>query len=65
MIEYREDVFVNLLEYYPAGLLHYCYEFVKASSIENMHMVFDIINAIRFANHKGVQQTHMDKYELL
>ena len=64
MLEYKEDVFANLLKYYPAGLLHYCYESVKDSPTEHVHMVIDIINAIRLANHKGLHPMHMDEYAL-
>lgn len=64
MYKYNADVYANLLKYYPAGLLHYCYETIKDSPIEHIHMVIDIINAIRKANHKGLQPMHMDQYEL-
>lgn len=64
MLEYKEDVFINLLKYYPAGLLHYCYDTIKNSPIEHMHMVIEIVNAIRSANHEGLHLMHMDEYEL-
>ena len=64
MLEYNEDVFANLLKYYPADLLHYCYDTIKDSPTDHMHMVLDIVNAIRSANHKGLQPMHLDQYEL-
>lgn len=64
MLEYNEDVYANLLKYYPAGLLHYCLNAIKDSPAEHIHMVLDIVNAIRSANHKGLQPMHMDQYEL-
>lgn len=64
MLEYNEDVYTNLLKYYPAGLLHYCLDTVKDSPAEHIHMVLDIVNAIRTVNQKGLQPMHMDQYEL-
>ncbi len=64
MLEYNEDVYANLLKYYPAGLLHYCLNAIKDSPAEHIHMVLDIVNAIRSANHKGLQPMHLDQYEL-
>ncbi len=64
MYKYSADVYANFLKYYPAGLLHYCHETIKDSLVEHMHRIIDIINAIRIANSKGFQLTHMDEYEL-
>ena len=64
MLEYNEEVFANLLKYYPAGLLHYCLDTINDSPAEHIHMVLDIVNAIRSANHKGLQPMHLDQYEL-
>ena len=64
MYKYSADVYANLLKYYPAGLLHYCYDTIKDSPTEHIHMVLDIVNAIRSAYHKDLQPMHMDEYEL-
>lgn len=64
MYKYSGDIYANLLKYYPAGLLHYCYDTIKDSPTEHIHMVLDIVNAIRSANHIGLHPAHMAEYEL-
>lgn len=64
MHKYSVDVYGNYLKYYPAGLLHYCYETIKDSPAEHLHMVIDIINAIRMANTKGLSPMHLEEYQL-
>ncbi len=64
LFQYDENAYSKLLQYYPAGLLRYCYERIRQDPINHMDMVSEVLNAVLASGYKAASFEQMEDYEL-
>lgn len=62
--QYDENAYRQLLKYYPAGLLRYCYGVIKHDPTNHMDMVFEIYSAVLLSGDDLSSLGHLENYEL-